>query len=108
MRMFFNIMHIQLFPRFIRRGRASRRKSDMDSDGDSNFEEVASDLENEDELREWLSSTQLKTQGLIPGEVLIRKYLPPGTVADLYNHYKATQLMLGGCAVSFLSNIILY
>ena len=86
--------------RFVRRGRASKPKSDLDSDADSNYEEVASDLDNEDELREWLSSTQVKGKGVLPGEVLVKKFLPPGTVADLYEHYKATQSMLGGYAVS--------
>ena len=64
---------------------------------------MASDLDNEDELREWLSSTQVKGKGVLPGEVLVKKFLPPGTVADLYEHYKATQSMLGGYAVSHFS-----
>ena len=77
----------------------------MDDDGNSDFEEIASDLENEDELREWLSSTHVKTKGLIPGEALVRKYMPPGTIADLYEHYKSTQQLLGNHAVSYF-NII--
>ena len=86
--------------RFIRRGRASVRKMDLDDDNASDFEEIASEVE-EGELKEWLSSTQFKTKGLIPGETLIRKFLPPGTIADLYEHYKATQELLGGYAVSY-------
>lgn len=69
---------------------------------DSDFEELASDCENEDELRQWLSTSSFKSCGILPGETLIRKYLPPGTVMDLYEQYKATQSLLGAHAVSFL------
>ena len=88
--------------RFVRRGRASVRKPDLDADVDSDFEELASDCENEDELRQWLSTSSFKSCGILPGETLIRKYLPPGTVMDLYEQYKATQSLLGAHAVSFL------
>ena len=91
--------------RFIRRGRASVRKKDLDDDNPSDFEEIASEVE-EDELREWLSSAHIKTKGLIPGETLIRKFLPPGTITDLYEHYKATQELLGGYAVSYFCSIL--
>lgn len=86
-------------PRFIRRGRASHRKVDLDDSEDSDYEELASDIE-EDELREWLSSVNFKTYGLVPGKTLVRKFLPPGTIADLYQHYTATQALLGGYTVS--------
>ncbi len=86
-------------PRFIRRGRASHRKKDLDDSDDSDYEELASDIE-EDELREWLSNVNFKTCGLVPGESLVRKFLPPGTIADLYHHYTATQTLLGGYTVS--------
>ena len=90
--------------RFIRRGRAARRKTDLDAGETSDFEEIGSgsDLENEEELREWLSTVNLKTKGLIPGEILVRKYMPPGTVMDLYEHYKATQSLLGGHCISYV------
>ena len=78
------------------------RKKDLDDGEDSNYEEIASDLDNEDELREWLSTLSHNTHGLIPGESLVRKFLPPGTIADLYEHYKSTQALLGGYAVSLL------
>ena len=69
----------------------------MDDDAqDGEFEEINSDIENTDELQEWLST---KPTGhmthILPQQTLIRKYLPPGTVSDLYEHYKSTQQMLG-------------
>lgn len=87
-------------PRFVRRGRASHRKKDLDDDAPSDWEEVASDVEaNKEELREWLSTQSCKTR-LLPHNQLVRKYLPPGTVMDLYEHYKSTQALLGCQAVS--------
>ena len=89
--------------RFIRRGRASqKKKSDLDSDGDSGSEEVASDVENVEEMREWLSTTSAKST-LLPNQVLVRKFLPPGNVMELFEEYKATQQMLGGKPVSYLT-----
>ena len=87
-------------PRFVRRGRASQRKADLDDPNGSDFEEMASDVDNVDELRDWLSLQSFSTRGLVPHENLVRKYLPPGTVADLYEHYKSTQAMLGCHSVS--------
>lgn len=92
--------------RFVHRGRASRPKPVLDDDAPSDFEELASDLENEEELKGWLSSVHLKSRGLIPGETLVRKFLPPGTVMDLYEHYKATQSLLGGHCVSSLGSCL--
>lgn len=89
--------------RFIRRGRASRPKKHLDDDlGDSDFEELDSDVEL-DELRDWMSTTASQNP-LLPHQVLVRKYLPPGTVADLFEHYKATQMMLGAACVSYLGH----
>lgn len=87
-------------PRFIRRGRALSRKKDLDDDGPSDFEEIASDVEQTDDLRAWLSTRSFTTARLVPGESLVRKFLPPGTINDLYEHYRATQSMLGGPTVS--------
>lgn len=92
--------------RFVHRGRASRPKPVLDDDAPSDFEELASDLENEEELKGWLSSVHLKSRGLIPGETLVRKLLPPWTVMDLYEHYKATQSLLGGHCVSSLGSCL--
>lgn len=84
----------------------------MDSDGgDSGSEEIASDTENVEEMREWMSTTAAKSS-FVPNQVLVRKYLPPGNVMELYEEYKATQDMLGGKPVSYLilfsHNSVLY
>lgn len=92
--------------RFIRRGRASRQKTDLDSDGPSDWEEIASDIENTDEIRDWMSQTAEQSP-FMPKQVLVRKYLPPGTVTSLYEEYKSTQQMLGGDYVSYLGRIAL-
>eukprot|EP00438_Fugacium_kawagutii_P005032 Skav221086 [mRNA] locus=scaffold1024:4510:7362:+ [translate_table: standard] len=84
---------------FVRRGRASKRKQDLDDNSPSDWEEIGSDLENSEELREWLTTQNCKTT-LLPHNQLVRKYLPPGTVMDLYEHYKSTQAMLGCHCVS--------
>ena len=94
-----------LATRFIRRGRASKPATscDLDDDHPRDEEEISSDVDNADELGEWLST---KPTGhlthILPHQSLIRKYLPPGTVADLYEHYKSTQQMLGAYFASYL------
>ena len=74
---------------------------DDDSDNDS----VPSLVEDDDEdLKHWLNkpsdssafNTLLNTTGLV------RRYLDPGNVASLYDHYKAVQDMLKCRAVSIL------
>ena len=88
--------------RFVRRGRASHRKKDLDDEMPSDWEELVSDVENKDELREWLTTQNCKTT-LLPHNQLVRKYLAPGTVMDLYERYKSTQAMLGSHCVSCLT-----
>lgn len=39
---------------------------------------------------------------LQPGQKKVTKYLDPGTVADLFQHYVATRQMFGAAAVSYL------
>ena len=78
-------------------------KQDLDGDGDSGADEVGSDIENVDELREWLSSNSAKSP-FLPKQILVRKFLPPGNVMELYEEYKATQQMLGGHHVSYLGH----
>ena len=86
----------------MRRGRAARRKPDLDDPGRSDFEEVASDIEDVGDLREWLSVQGCNQAQLVPGESLVRKFLPPGNVMELYEHYRASQALLGGLSVSQL------
>jgi len=76
---------------------------DDDARESGNYDEIGSDIENVDELCEWMSTkpTGHQTQ-ILPGQTLVRKYLPPGTVNDLYEHYKSTQKLLGGHMSSFL------
>lgn len=71
----------------------------MDSDTPSDFEELDSDCDNVDELRGWLSTQRHCTGGLLPHESLVRKFLPPGNVMELFEHYKSTQQLLGGYSV---------
>jgi hypothetical protein len=78
-------------------------KQDLDGDGDSGADEVGSDIENVDELRGWLSSNSAKSP-FLPKQILVRKFLPPGNVMELYEEYKATQQMLGGHHVSYLGH----
>ena len=88
--------------RFIRRGRAARQKRDLDSDAPSDWEEVASDIEDTDELRGWMSQQAAQNNPFVPNQILIRKFLPPGNVMSLYEEYKSTQQMLGAHYVSHL------
>lgn len=74
-------------PRFVRRGRASKGQPQRDLDVDSSPEELLSDVEVE-ELGEWLSTrAQGPVAALLPQQQLVRKFLAPGTVMDLYEHY---------------------
>ena len=82
----------------MRRGRAAKKR-DLDSDAESGGEEIASDVENVDEIREWMSTTASKSP-FLPNQIIVRKFLPPGNVMELYEEYKATQQMLGGHQVS--------
>lgn len=90
--------------RFVRRGRSSHRKKDIDDDVPSDWEELQSAVENKEELREWLTTQRCKTT-LLPHNQLIKKYLPPGTIMGLFEHYRATQQMLGRQSVSYPSLI---
>ena len=90
--------------RFIRRGRASRGRATLDLDDDdraSDFEELNSDVE-VDDLREWLETKPSgHTSQILPGQVMVKKYLPPGNVAELYEYYKSSQKLAGQHAVSY-------
>lgn len=90
-------------PRFVRRGRASRTKKDLDDGGQSGSDEIASDVHNVEDFREWLSLQSFSSRGLLPNQQLARKFLPPGKISDLYKHYRANQTMLGCHSVSYLT-----
>ena len=72
-------------------------------DPDSEFEEIGSGMEDSDDLRQWLSTKEVNMRGLLPGEALVRKWLPPGTVTDLFEHYRSTQQLMGCQSVSQLA-----
>ena len=77
---------MQCLRRFVRRGRAAR--------GDDPDFDLASDVE-DGELITWLEKPQLTTalQLLQPNDSKkLAKYLPPGTVADLFEQYAATRV----------------
>ena len=79
--------------RFVRRGRAASRD-------DEDFD-VASDCDLED-LKDWMDrpGQGAAWQCLNSSGKKICKYLPPGTVADLYEHYQATRHLFGAAVVS--------
>ena len=89
--------------RFVRKGRASRLQSKLDFDDEdrqSDEEEITSGPEDA-ELKEWLSTRPDAHKSLLlPGEQMVRKYLAPGTVNDLYEMYRATQKLLASPSVS--------
>ena len=82
-----------LLDRFVRRGRAAS-KDDEDFD-------VASDCDLED-LKDWMDRPGQGTawQCLNSSGKKVCKYLPPGTVADLYEHYQATRHLFGAAVAS--------
>ncbi|CAK9080034.1 Uncharacterized protein SCF082_LOCUS38173, partial [Durusdinium trenchii] len=80
--------------RFIRRGRSSGQEdSDIDIDSDCEVEELRDFLDVPGKGPVW--------DIVHPNEKQITKYMDPGTVADLYQHYVATRQMFGAAAVSY-------
>eukprot|EP00435_Cladocopium_sp_Y103_P062758 s204_g24.t1 len=80
--------------RFIRRGRSSGQEdTDFDLDSDCDVEE----------LKDFLDTPKSAMWDVIQtGEKKVTKFLDPGTVADLYQHYVATRQLFGASAVSQL------
>ena len=88
----------------MRRGKASRKREDLDDEEGSDYEHLRSDVEDE-VLGDWLLTTQpSQAKVLIPGHSMVKKYLPPGTLRDLFHHYEAAQAMMGAKAASFLAS----
>ena len=85
----------------MRRGRASvrpnQRKIDLDDGGDTDGLELASDTENVDELADFLDKPQASI--LVQSRAKVRKFLPPGNLKELWEHYRASQTMQGRGAV---------
>ena len=90
--------------KFVRRGRAKAKKK-VDSDSDSGG--VVSDLEGEDdsaELLEWLdrsTNTEVHNAVLHAGS-MVKRWLPPGNLSELYDHYQVVQSLLEINPASFL------
>lgn len=80
--------------RFVRTGRSAGQD-------DSDFDEKADQVDIE-ELKDWLDRPGKGPgwQLLDPSEKKVCKYLPPGTVSDLYEHYQATRHLFGAAVVS--------
>ncbi len=84
---------------FVRKGHAAKR-CDLDSDAEEDGMAVTSDLEEDDEsLLTWLEgpgttvawSSLMTTQGLVRPDVLVRRWLPPGNLMELYQHFASVQ-----------------
>lgn len=78
--------------RFIRRGQ---------SKDDPSFDVETDDVE---ELKDWLDhpGRGVAWQSIAPDSKRLTKYLPPGTVRDLYEDYQSTRQLFGAAAVSQL------
>lgn len=113
-RAFFHSMYIKIAEslpdRFVRIGRAKRRKtthglkSFKHDDSDSDYFQAPSDTENDDDLRQWLDradDTPLHNATLNAG-ALVKRFLPPGNLSELYDHFQVVQSMLGVSAASSL------
>lgn len=88
--------------RFVRRGRAAKR-DDKDFDLESDCEDS--------ELITWLEKPALSTalQLLQPNDSKkMTKYLPPGTVMDLFHQYAATRDLLGAPRVGYKTFLRVY
>ena len=91
-------LHWAHFPaRFVRRGRAAK-KDDPEFD-------IVSDVE-DSELVSWLEkpglgpALQLIQQPTDKGKMT--KYLPPGSISDLFEHYQSARKLVGAKSVSWL------
>ena len=83
--------------RFVRRGRAATSKDDDI--------EIASDCE-AGELRDWLDRSMMPASlwNTVRPDCnnMVRKYLPPGNVMELFQEYQAARCLLGSSSVSNL------
>ena len=78
--------------RFIRRGQAA-------SQDDESFDVEGDEVE---DLKDWLDhpGRGVAWQSVAPESKRLAKYLPPGTVRDLYEHYQSTRQLFGATTVS--------
>ena len=90
-----------LCARFVRRGRADLRRRGRQEETEDELsdrdQEISSDIENLDELAEWIEKPDAPI--LVASSRKVRKYLPPGNLAELFQHYRAAQTLLGRSGV---------
>ena len=84
--------------RFVRRGRAATPCSDE--------YELESDV-SDSELASWVQKPgrSIALQFLSKGEAKMTKFLPPGNIMELYQHYASTRQLLGVDQVSSVSEL---
>lgn len=99
--------------KFVRRGRAkkqSKTKENKNNDDSSDDWEVHS-CEDDADLREWLEkpSDTAAHNACVNHATLAKRWLPPGNLAEMYDHYQVVQSMLDAHAASSLvSSIHIY
>lgn len=104
--------------KFIRRGRAKKKSRKAttiqphDSDSSDSLEIVSGpDDEDGQELLAWLdrASDSAIHNSLLNSGQLVKRWLPPGNLAELYDHYVvATTMNEGVSAASFLGFVFLH
>lgn len=96
--------------KFIRRGRAKKRpmqsKSLTFDDDSSNSDCVVSCDDDDSDLLEWLdrSTDTALHNACLNSKSLVKRWLPPGNLAELYDHYQISQSMIGGQTASLLAS----
>jgi len=91
--------------KFVRRGRAKKQSKTKDKNDDSSDDwEVHSCEDDDADLREWLekSSDTAVHNACVNNATLAKRWLPPGNLAEMYDHYQVVQSMLDAHAASSL------
>ena len=122
-RAFFQSMYVKVAESlpdvFVRKGRARRRvrtshghKGWQDDGGssDSSFFEAEGEEDDEADLFAWLDkATDGPLQNMVlNSKNLVKRFLPPGNVSELYDHYQVVQSMLGLNAALLLDSAMLW
>lgn len=113
-RSFFHSLYIKIAEslpdRFVRVGKAKRRKtthglkSFQHDDSESEYFEAPDESEDDDDLRQWLDRADDGPlhNAVLHATSLVKRYLPPGNLSELYDHFQVVQSMLGVNAASLL------
>ena len=89
--------------KFVRR-KKFKSKETKGLDSDSSDGEIASELEDDDhELIEWLdrSSDTAVHNSCLNASTLVKRWMPPGNLSELYDHYQVVQSLLD-CQIASL------